>query len=369
VREVIQKEATNSIIKNDYQGILLVAPRVGKSKIIIDSLLLSSFKSILIVAPLNSILDSWEVEIEKWGREIRERVMLVNQRSIKDKHKADIIICDECHTLSKAQITKIRAMKFDRVLGSTGTISDANYKELRPICKKIIYNYSIANAIKDEIISNYNITVITCQLDSKDKYVPAGTVKKPFKTTEQGAYDYFTKEFNKFRVLAFKDKKYENIKYMYAGKRSRLIYGAKSKINITKRLIQKIKGKKLIFTILNDVADELAKYSYHSGIKSKVRDYNLELFRDGKINDLSVCNMLSMGFTDKRLKTGIFHQLQSSEEPAQQKIMRMCNYVEGETADVYILAYEGTVDIDWLNKALQPFNSKKITYDSWRNYI
>ena len=349
----------------------MVSPRVGKSKIIIDAL--SSLDgSILIVAPFNSILDAWEIEIQKWNKSLRERITLVNQRSITNDHRRDILICDECHTLSEAQIKKILSLKFKSILGSTGTLSDSSRKALKPIIKDIIYEYSIKQAIQDGIISNYSIKVITCQLDNKNKYVPAGTVKKPFLTTEIGAYNYYTKQFNFFKVLGYKDRtgKYDNIKYMYAGKRARLLYSTNSKLEITKNVINKLNDKKLVFTVLTDTADKLSKYSYHSKIKAADRESNLARFKRSRKGLLSVCGMLSMGFTDKKLKIGIFHQLQSSEEQAQQKIMRMCNFVEeGIDAEIYILVYENTVDMDWLQKALAPFDQNKIEYDTFRNWI
>lgn len=368
-RNKIQQEATNSIVKNNYKGILLVAPRVGKSKIIIDALLQSDFNKITIIAPFNSILESWETEIGKWGEELREKVILVNQRSIEKEHLSDILICDECHTLSENQVKTIKKLGFKSILGATGTLSKDSRKKINPILKKIIHRYSIKEAIRDKIISNYNITVITLPLDNKDKYIESGTKKKKFNVTEFQQYNYLTKQFNKFKILAFKRPELENVKYAYAGKRSRFLYGAKSKIELAKSVINSIKDKKLIFTTLTDVADSLSPFSYHSKIPPKQLDQVLEDFKDNKFDKLSVCGMLSMGFTDKQLKVGIFHQLQSSEEAAQQKIMRMCNYVEeGVDADIYILAYENTVDIDWINKALEPFNKTKIKYENWRNY-
>ena len=369
VRNEIQLRATSSIIKYNYNGILLVAPRVGKSKIIIDALLESDFESITIIAPYNSILDSWRTEISKWGESLSDRIKLVNQRSLKPEHKSDILICDECHRLSENQVKNINSLNFPNILGATGTLSSSSRKTIKPLLKKTIFKYSIREAIEDRIIANYNITVVTLPLNNKDKYVESGTKKKRFFTTEEGQYSYLTKQFNKFRILAHKNPKLENIKYAYAGKRSRFIYSSKSKLELANKVIESVPGKKLIFSVLTDIADKLSNKSYHSKIHSKERELNLQEFKEGKFNKLSVCGMLSMGFTDKNLKIGIFHQLQSSEEEAQQKIMRMCNYVaEGVDAEIYILAYENTVDIDWVHKALEPFDKSKIKYESWRNF-
>lgn len=62
------------------------------------------------------------------------------------------------------------------------------------------------------------------------------------------------------------------------------------------------------------------------------------------------------------LKYGIFHQLQSNSEVALQKVLRMCNYEEGEKAKIFIFAYENTNDEKWVQKAISMLDKNKITY-------
>ena len=51
-REQIQLEATQTIIDNKFKGIIEVAPRVGKSKIVIDALnTINVDLKVLIMAP------------------------------------------------------------------------------------------------------------------------------------------------------------------------------------------------------------------------------------------------------------------------------------------------------------------------------
>jgi superfamily II DNA or RNA helicase len=262
----------------------------------------------------------------------------------------------------------------------SGTITDKTHKELYPILtRKVIYYYPIEKAITDGIISNYNIVVYTLPLDNKDAYIESGAANKKFLTTELSNYGYLTKQFNKFRMMSFKDPKFSNMKYKYAGMRSRFIYSAKSKVNLVNRFINSFSSDEpiLIFTTLTDVANILNTDTHHSksNVKSKYVDLtnndeitNLELFKQGIINRLAVCNMVSMGITIPNLKIAVFHQLQSSPELAQQKILRACNFVSRDTiAQIFIFVYENTVDMDWLQQALEPFDHKKIRYDSFRN--
>lgn len=66
-RDEIQKLASFNIIKNKFNTLIDIAPRVGKSKICIESFNTLTNKSILVTAPYNSILESWKNEISKWS--------------------------------------------------------------------------------------------------------------------------------------------------------------------------------------------------------------------------------------------------------------------------------------------------------------
>ena len=72
--------------------------------------------------------------------------------------------------------------------------------------------------------------------------------------------------------------------------------------------------------------------------------------------------MSSMGITIPNLKVGVFHQMRSSEESAIQKVLRMCNWEDGETAQIYIFMYENTQDEYWVYKAIEPFSKDKTNF-------
>lgn len=65
-REQIQKQAVTTIIENNRNCIIDVAPRVGKSKIAIEAV--RDFEEdVLISVPFSPIKKSWETEFQKWG--------------------------------------------------------------------------------------------------------------------------------------------------------------------------------------------------------------------------------------------------------------------------------------------------------------
>jgi superfamily II DNA or RNA helicase len=175
-------------------------------------------------------------------------------------------------------------------------------------------------------------------------------------TTEYANYQYLTQQFEKFKRMSWNNPKMSAVKMQYASKRASMLYTAKSKIAIAKKIIAE-HDRCLIFTARTETADDFAT-SYHS----KSKENYLEQFKDGTINKLAVCEMTNMGITIPNLKVGIFHQMKSSEESAIQKVMRMCNVEENEIAEIYITYFINTIDEEWVKKALSGLNPEKIIY-------
>jgi superfamily II DNA or RNA helicase len=358
MREKIQHAASSSIIEGNYEGIIDVAPRVGKSKIVVDALRELPKSKILITVPFNVIIDSWKAEFKKWDLD-KHDITIVNQRYIPNED-FDLVITDEIHTLSDNQIEKLKGSK---ILGLSGSISnDTKYKLNELLDLNSIFKYSIENAIDDGIISNFKITVVYCNL-SRTKKVKITTKKKEYMQTEFARYESLTKLFNKQaylsrdmtvnpKVRAMNSK----LKIYTAGRRANALYNFPTKIALAKKIIDK-QDRALIFTTRTKVADQLA-HSYHS--KSKKDNY--QKFVDGDLDKLAVAQMIQMGVTIPNLKTGVFHQIQSSEESAVQKVLRMCNLEDEKEANIYICCYSNTVDESWVNSALKLFPPDKIKH-------
>jgi superfamily II DNA or RNA helicase len=289
-REEVQKQAVEILLK-ERKGLIHVSPRVGKSKIVIDYLKQTD-DTPLIIVPFNSIKDSWETEFNKWG--YNKKVDVVNKRSL---HKVintyTVAIVDEIHDMSENQYNLLRQLKLP-IIGLSGTLTKEKIKELKEnFGLDIIFEYDINEAVEENIVSNYEINLIPIPLDTKDKYVEAGNKKKRFKVTERQQYDYYDKAFNKYLFL-LRTQHLDKYKFMLrsvVNKRMHFIYKAKSKIEFTKKFIDSIKDKKLIFTTNTEVANELSPHSHHS----KSSTNNLDKFIKDEINTLSTCQMVSMG--------------------------------------------------------------------------
>jgi hypothetical protein len=124
MRQQIQLDATKSIIQNKFRGIYDIAPRVGKSKILIDALILSKTDSskFVIAAPYTEILNSWKKEFAKWNYEFKGRLITfrsLNTISLSNK----LIVIDECQELSLGNYSKLYVHR-NNIMCLSGSISE-----------------------------------------------------------------------------------------------------------------------------------------------------------------------------------------------------------------------------------------------------
>jgi superfamily II DNA or RNA helicase len=360
VRDKIQKEIVEAIKSHKFNCIIDVIPRTGKSKAIIDCLKLLPNKKILISAPYVTTLDSWKKEFVKW--DYKGDVTLTTAVSL-GSHELDdfdLIIIDECHLLSPAKLAILKASKTSKILMS-GTISSKTLDKLRDSLKlKLAYEYGIEQGIKDKIVSDIEINIVSVPLDNKRKYIKGGNKANPFLTTEKQNYEYNSKRLRQAFAITKKTGNQDYVK-LVAGARARAIYAYESKIEWTKKLIAKLPEKKLIFTKLT--ANDLCEHKHDS----KTKEDNLSLFIENKITELQVCQMVSVGITILDLKLIIVHQFDSSSQTGMQKLMRAANYVDGEKAIIYMMTYQDTQDEVWVQKAVSMFPDSKINYIHYKN--
>ena len=290
-RDRLQQRAVQDIINHKFRGLIDISPRFGKSRVIIDAL--KSLKNIpktLILAPFNTIIDSWHQEFDKWGMdqtniEVRTTRWLLDQKEL----PYQLIITDECHRLSEAQIAILKAYE-GPILGLSGSISpETKWTLRRDLGLKVIHEYGVDEAVKDEIVADYQINIVTLPLDDKDKYIVAGTKDKPFFTTEKKHYEYLSAQVRRAMAVSRGDKSKDGWVKSLLGKRSRAVYSYRSKLKLAKKLIDSLEDKVLVFTTLT--ANDLCEHKHDS----KSDGTNLDKFINGEISKLQVCNMVSMG--------------------------------------------------------------------------
>ena len=356
LRDSRQKQFADIWMNHGKFGILNLCPRFGKIYTTINILeQLPKNINILIAYPDLKIKASWEEDF-KARKYKNPNITYTTHLSLKkhtDTH-FDLIIIDEIHLLSEAQIEVVSEMldTHDKVLGLTGTLSSWTEKTLREeLGLSVLAEYPIEKAIEEGVIVDYEITVITTPLDDITKNNYKGKWK-----TEKKQFDAYGWVINQL------DLKGQNAMFVRLA-RMRIIQNSLAKLQLTKRLLQKHKDERvLVFCGVTAIADALDIPVYHSKAGDK---QVFEDFASGKGNHLAVVKIGNTGITYKPLNRVIINYFDSNGENLAQKINR-CMAMEynnpEKKAQIYIVCSTEDVEKKWLNKALEFFDPKKIKY-------
>jgi superfamily II DNA or RNA helicase len=358
-RELIQKEALEIAKKHNRCG-LAVSMGVGKTYIGLmhmDWYLreINKDAEFLVVAPKKSIFTSWFDEMDKHGfSHLKDRVVVTTYLSLnKQSLEYDVIYLDECHSLLYSHEFWLTSYG-GKIVGLTGTPPRHKNSEKGEMVSKfcpIKYTYKIDEAVGDKILNDYRIIVHPVNLSKLNTY-KVETKTKVFFTSEDANYRYWTNVLN--RADNPKSEQYFRIARM----RAIMEYPTKERYAL--KLANSIEGKCIIFCNTQDQADRMCTHSYHANNPSS--EENLQLFKEGKIDRLSCVLQLSEGINIPNLKNAIIMHAYGNERKSSQRIGRVCRLSPDELAHVHILMYPNTIDEKWVEKALDDFDSEKITY-------
>ena len=358
LRDKRQAEFAETWLNHGKFGILNLCPRFGKIRTTINILnQMNDSCTMLIAYPDNKIKQSWIEEFEEMGY-INDNITYTTHRSL---HKQagtefDIVVVDEIHLLSEAQIgvcVDLFSVN-DNILGLTGTLSKWTTRTLRDeLGISVIAHYPIEKAIEEGVIADYQINVIKVPLDNitRNEY-GKGKIKK----TELQQFKYLSGVINKMMYSG------GNSMFMRLA-RMRLIQNSLAKQQKTKQILSdNMEQRILVFCGVTSIADSLGIPSYHS--KSKDKDA-LKNFAEGEGTHMAVVKIGNTGVTYKPLNKVIINYFDSNGENLAQKINR-CMAMEYNTpdkkADIYIICSTEKVEGKWLDKALEFFDKNKIKY-------
>jgi len=198
IRDIRQLEFAQMWLDSDRRKILNLCPRFGKIRTSIHALERIKPKSILICYPDKKIEESWKEDFEELDFD-DSIVTYTTHLSIK-KHVGksfDVVIIDEIHLLSEAQIEACQKL-FETnnvVLGLTGTLSSWSEKTLEEeLDLHVLATYPIEKAIEEGVIVDYEINVIKVPLDNSVLQDYKGKKK-----TEKKHYDGLSWVINKMQ--------------------------------------------------------------------------------------------------------------------------------------------------------------------------
>ena len=354
LRDKRQQEFAQIFLDHGEFGILNLCPRFGKIFTSINILeKLDKDINILIAYPDLKIKASWEEDFKK-RKYKNQNITYTTHLSFK-KHTAgfyDLVILDEIHLLSEAQIEAVKELKCISVLGLTGTLSSWTEKTLNSELQlSVLARYPIEQAIEEGVITDYEITVVSTALDN--------TRLNDYK----GKHRTEKKQFDSYGWVIDQLERQNKPTMFLRLARMRIIQNSVAKMELTRKLLAKHKDERvLVFCGLTKIADELGIPVYHS--KAGEKD-TFESFAAGEGNHLAVVKIGNTGVTYKPLNRVIINYFDSNGENLAQKINR-CMAMEYNTPDkkahIYIVSSTEEVEKKWLKSALEFFDKDKIKY-------
>jgi superfamily II DNA or RNA helicase len=311
----------------------------------------------LVVAPKKAIFQSWKDDAMKFGmEELLGRMTFTTYLSL-NKHKPtdyDIVYLDEMHSLLDSHRGFLQLYK-GKVLGLTGTPPKRGYSEKGKLVQEfcpVVFTFKADDAVENGILNDYQIIVHQVNL-SNEKVYEAKMFNKPYLTSETANYTYWSRRL---------DVGGGNM-HMMRVMRMKAMMEYPSKERYTKKLMESIQTKCIIFANTQVQADRLCEHSYHSN--NPKSQENLDMFKAGEINKLSTVMQLNEGVNIPNLKQGIIMHAYGNERKAAQRIGRLLRLNPDDKAIVHILCYMDTVDEKWVKEALEGFDQSKIV---WKDF-
>jgi superfamily II DNA or RNA helicase len=375
-KAIVQDEALITWKANNRRGTFEAATGIGKTKVGIEAIV-EQFKRdpdslVYIVVPTTTLRDEdWPQEFIKWGHpDLIKKVKRICYKSLdkeKPKKDIDLIVFDEIHhfTILMTKFTSPEnPWKIYDILGLTATLPISSKSEENRLKRALIdtmapsiFKIPLEDAIKLELVADFEVKVLKFRLNSTDKNIQGGSKAKPFMTTELAMYGYLTKMIQRMIML-----KKEGARFKYIGDRARFLRNLASKSRIAVECMTgmiKPDNRTLIFCGSIEQAEALCKgNTYHSA----TTDLKLQAFQAKEINYLGVVNALNEGKNVEDLDQILVVQLDSNERNIIQRIGRTIRFKVGKKALVVILVAEATADQKWFEEAFENFDQERITY-------
>lgn len=424
-REVIQQEAVEALVKNNYTGVLQIGTGLGKSKIAIDAIKKGGFWNILIVSPRLNLRDNWMSEFFKWckyapGKRTYElsatsfylengKTILVTVDTIQSVYKYpkkyitslkyDLIIADEIHTLVSEEYGQLLVNCSELGIPIIGlTATPTLYKtEKREFYQKycpIIYTY--LNEAKDGITNSTKYIIY--KYDLTDNYlVEVKTKTKSFMQPEAKRYKYLNEqvELTGSRLIElgasqpfasaiiWKDtgdsvKKTAAFAYMRAIRQRKeflgnLISSYKLASVIRDYILESPENKLLVFSEYTHKCDMFDGGHNVVHSNSEIKDnnsINIKEFNEGKRNVLYSVNSLTLGLNLVGVNNLLFESFNSSKTSALQKLGRAKRLSTNDLAIAILLVPKNTKTNDYYEQIKQGLITEEnsIEVSNWKEF-
>ena len=364
-KSALQKEIVDSLDTKPH-GRLILAPRIGKTKLIIDIIKRDKIESILWVTPSAKLADEdIPQEFETW--KAKKYLKNLTTSTWMSLHKVfgsfDMIVLDEEQFATEHNLQSFfdGSIQCNHIVSMTGTQTKHEDKQdlYKRLDLEILYELSINNAVDIGLLSNYKLNVLEVELGT-EKNVLAGSKEKPFMTTEQSQYTYLDKSMKQALFQKRKDAQFKVLA------RRRFIANANSKFEAVKYLLNSLEGRKLIFCGGIKQAEALSEHTYHS----KTDNISLKNFQNGEIDELAMVNTGGTGYTYKAIDHLFVIQCDSDKNGlTSQKICRTLLQQKDYLATIWLVVLKNTQDEVWVASTLENFDQSKVECVNFKSYI
>lgn len=412
----------------DYVGVcphgrLLLAPRVGKTKLVIDIIKRDKPESILWVTSSSKLAtEDIPEEFDKWKAKRFKAKLTTCTYSYLPKMIGDysVIVLDEDQHLTEANAEAFFSgnLTCKNIISMTGT--NTKHKDKLNLYSKlnleVLYEISINQAVDIKLLADYQINVLNITPDktkmkkyNQMQYLIDRNILGDAYITENQSHLVITGKMSAKLKIQEKESKYggklftvfgslgsigyvvitddgelkgkltsnEGAKYQISqGKihipqpaslligRSKALGNSELKTEIAKNLLSELEGRKLMFSTSTKQASEISEHTYHS----KTTNEALQEFKNGSIDEIVMVNKGGTGFTYKSLDHLIIVQCDSDRNGlTSQKICRTLLGQKDYKATVWILCVKDTRDEVWVESALESFDKNKVKYVNYED--
>ena len=337
-----QKNCQSALEKNN-NCLIIKSIRSGKTLTILDYILKKEYNSILWVVPYLTNIAGLQEELEKWNFDLNITCITYNSIKKYETKYFNLIVLDECHRITESNYQYLSSITCDKLIAMTGTHPKSKNKQeiLYSYLKlKLVYIYSIKDAVLDKNVAPYNINIIHKELSSL-KTIHIVTKNHNFYTSEIASHDFLVK---KTTTTTGKQKMMSIFNMM------RFLNTLPSTIIFIKNYINLNKSKRfIIFVATKAMAEQCSEYCYYGGKDDKY----FKLFQEKKINHLILVEKATIGVTYENLDGCLLTTINSSNTNVLQKIFRTVLFRHNYTAQIDILVNKNTIQQKWIDKALE----------------
>jgi superfamily II DNA or RNA helicase len=282
--------------------------------------------------------------------------------------------------------SRVFNIKHSRILGLTATPPPPE-KGLNKLCP-ILHTITLARARGNNLVSNYQIfnIPVTLTLDERRELQKADNEynrsKKELSNWAQ-TVNLDTKDILEVANAGFKQGMGFSSKRLYLsiGKRKRILYSAKNKLESALKIIEKWKDKKWItfdkyITNAEQLCEKLNERGipavvYHSQMPDKDRLEALEKVKSDDIRVICTVDALNAGFDLPDIDAAIALSYVSSTITSIQTLGRTLrlNSDPNKTAAFFNLYVKDTREENWLKSKLSVVEEARVSWPSNLNYV